>query len=179
MLDLKAQLAAAGLVSEEEIKAAEARARKGKDKGKGKGRGRRGGVAKANPGLTRKALEAAEKGERYALVRQAVKAQRLDSSGPIPAADAVPFHFAGDGGVVGRVFVAPPVQRRLEEGSAAILAFISDHGRAHAVVPAGLAREVAAVLPEWLRHLRGVTDADDEAGDAEAAAAGDEGSAGA
>ncbi|MCA9657186.1 MAG: DUF2058 family protein [Myxococcales bacterium] len=160
MLDLKAQLAAAGLVSDEEIKAAEARERN-KAKSKGKRRSKRKAPGKAKAGLDRGALEAAGKGERYTMVRQAVKAQRLDSSGPIPAADAVPFHFAGDGGVVGRVFVSPPAQRRLEEGSAAILAFISDHGLAHAVVPAALAREVAAVIPEWLRLLRGVTDATD------------------
>jgi uncharacterized protein YaiL (DUF2058 family) len=174
MLDLKAQLAAAGLVSDEEIKAAEARERKTKSKGKRRSK-RKGAPGKAKAGLDRKALEAAGKGERYTMVRQAVKALRLDSSGPIPAADAVPFHFAGEGGVVGRVFVSPPVQRRLEEGSAAILAFISDHGLAHAVVPAGLAREVAAVIPEWLRLLRGVTDAADavDAGDAAAPAEGE------
>jgi uncharacterized protein YaiL (DUF2058 family) len=57
--------------------------------------------------------------------------------------------------VVGRVFVEPALRERLEAGSAGIVAFMSNHGLAHAVVPAPLARDIAAVLPEWLRVLRG------------------------
>ena len=162
MLDLKAQLAAAGLVTKEEVEAAEAKARKPRRGGQGPrkrggkggpgGQSGKGGGAK---GLNRAALAAAGKGERYDMIRRAVTAQRLDSAGPIPSAASEPFHFAGDGGVVGRVFVEPALRERLEAGSAGIVAFMSNHGLAHAVVPAPLARDIAAVLPEWLRVLRG------------------------
>ncbi len=164
MLDLKAQLAAAGLVTKEEVEAAEAKARKprrggqGPRKRGGKGLGGQGGKSGKGggpKGLNRAALAAAGKGERYDMIRRAVTAQRLDSAGPIPSAASEPFHFAGDGGVVGRVFVEPALRERLEAGSAGIVAFMSNHGLAHAVVPAPLARDIAAVLPEWLRVLRG------------------------
>ncbi len=166
MLDLKAQLAAAGLVTKEDVEAAEAKARKsrrGGPQGSGK-RGRRGkGGRSGGKGLNRAALEAAGKGERYDMIRRAVTAQRLDSAGPIPSASSEPFHFAGDGGAVGRVFVEPALRERLEGGSAAIVAYMSNHGLAHAVVPAPLARDIAAVLPEWLRVLRGAPKAPSEA----------------
>lgn len=161
MLDLKAQLAAAGLVTKEEVEAAEAKARKprrggqGPRKRGGKGHGGQGGKGGGGKGLNRAALAAAGKGERYDMIRRAVTAQRLDSAGPIPSAASEPFHFAGDGGVVGRVFVEPALRERLEAGSAGIVAFMSNHGLAHAVVPAPLARDIAAVSPEWLRVLRG------------------------
>jgi len=178
MLDLKAQLAAAGLVTKEEVEAAEAKARKprrgggqgsrnrGGKGGKG-GKGGQSGKGRGGKGLKRAALEAAGKGERYEMIRRAVTAQRLDSAGPIPSAASEPFHFAGDGGVVGRVFVEPPLRERLEGGSAAIIAFMSNHGLAHAVVPAPLAREIAAVLPEWLRVLREESESPSEATQAE------------
>ena len=159
MLDLKAQLAAAGLVTKEEVEAAEAKARKprrgGPQGSRKRGKKGRSGASGGRKGLNRAALEAAGKGERYDMIRRAVLAQRLDSAGPIPSAASEPFHFAGDGGVVGRVFVEPALRERLEAGTAAIIAFMSNHGLAHAVVPAPLARDIAAVLPEWLRMLRG------------------------
>ncbi len=167
MLDLKAQLAAAGLVTKEEVEAAEAKARKSRRGGpqgsRKRGKKGRSGKSGGTKGLNRAALEAAGKGERYDMIRRAVVAHRLDSSGPIPSAASEPFHFAGDGGVVGRVFVEPALRERLEAGTAAIIAFMSNHGLAHAVVPAPLARDIAAVLPEWLRVLRGAPHATAEA----------------
>ncbi len=157
MLDLKAQLAAAGLVTKEQIEAVEAKTRRSRRSSGSKGAKSRGRRAKSGKGkgLDRAVLEAAGKGERYEMIRRAVNASRLDSAGPIPSADSEPFHFAGDGGVVGRVFVEAPLRARLENGSAAIVAFMSNHGLAHAVVPAALGRDIAAVFPEWLRLLQG------------------------
>jgi len=171
MLDLKAQLAAAGLVTKEEVEAAEAKARNSRRPSKRSGTsGKRGGPRgkTVRKGLDRAALTAAGKGERYEMVRRAVTTQRLDSSGPIPSAESEPFHFAGAGGAVGRVFVEARLRARLEAGTAAIVGYMSNHGLAHAVVPAELARDIAAVFPEWLRVLRGHSDAP-TAGDPESA----------
>ena len=174
MLDLKAQLAAAGLVTKEQIEAVEAKSRRSSKPKSTKSRGRRakgGKGGKGSTGLDPAALAAAGKGERYEMIRRAVNASRLDSAGPIPSADSEPFHFLRDGGAVGRVFVEAPLRARLEGGKAVIVAYMSNHGLAHAVVPVALGRGIAEVFPEWLRVLREETGAKAEpeiAGESEA-----------
>ncbi|MEZ4454453.1 MAG: hypothetical protein R3B09_33685 [Nannocystaceae bacterium] len=167
MLDLKGKLAAAGLVTREEIEALE-RGREGKRQGRGpapgpaqgpgQGRGKKGrGPAsppRPRPGLDVAALGAAGKGERYDAIRRQVDAQRLDNPGPIPAATAEPFHFTTAGGQLSRLYVDPPLRERLSGGEAAIVAFMSNHGLAHAVVPPALAVDIAALFPLWLRVLQ-------------------------
>ncbi|MCA9637435.1 MAG: hypothetical protein KC420_15520, partial [Myxococcales bacterium] len=146
MLDLKAKLAAAGLVTREDIDRANAprpdRGNRGSRGGRG-GRGKGQAAAEApreRPGLDLAALQAAGKGERYEAIRRAVDRQRLDSAGVIPSEGAEPFHFTTEAGSVSRIFAEAPLRRRLEEGSAGIVAYMSNHGLAHAAVPAPLAR---------------------------------------
>lgn len=154
MLDLKAKLAAAGLVTRSEIEALEKRGKgpkegpKKRPEGAGKGGGPRG------PRLDLRALEEANKGARYDAIRRAVEAHRLDSAGPIPSATAELFHFTTQGGQLSRLYVEPPVQAALTAGEAGIIAFMSNHGLAHAVVPATLAADVAGLFPLWLRVLK-------------------------
>lgn len=162
MLDLKGKLAAAGLVTREEIEALEARGARGKQ-GKPGAQGKPGRPAKEGGGAGRaprsgldvKALEAAGKGERYEAIRRQVDAQRLDSPSPIPSAESEPFHFTTAGGQLSRLHLEAPLRQRLSAGEAAIIAFMSNHGLAHAVVPPALAVDVAALFPLWLRVLQG------------------------
>lgn len=178
MLDLKGKLAAAGLVTREEIEALEARSARGKQGGKPGKQGGKPGTQGGKPGGDRagraprsgldvQALAAAGKGERYDAIRRQVDAQRLDNPSPIPSAAAEPFHFTTAGGQLSRLHLEAPLRERLSAGEAAIIAFMSNHGLAHAVVPPALAVDVAALFPLWLRVLQGHP----EAGKIEGAAA--------
>lgn len=149
MLDLKAKLASAGLVSQKDIDRVEAKKKRGKRKKKGKG----GGPGK--PGvrpLDVKGLEGAKKGELYDAVRRWVEKARLDRLG-IPSERSEPFHFPEIAGRVGRLMIEPELSKRIQAGEAAVIAFMSNSGLAHAVVPAAGARDVATLKEEWLRVL--------------------------
>ena len=152
MLDLKAKLASAGLVSQADIDRVDARKKKGKRKKK---RGKGGGGAPGKPGvrpLDVATLSKANKGEVYDAVRRWVDKVRLDPRG-IPSERCEPFHFPELSGRVGRLMIEPELSKRVQAGEAAVIAFMSNSGLAHAVVPAAGARDIAAIKEEWLRVL--------------------------
>lgn len=151
MLDLKAKLASAGLVTDEDIQRVE-KAKRAKGKRKGRGRG---GGAKAPHKLDVAALSNLSRGEAYAEVRRWVERVRLDPPNKTPSEDAKTFHFATAKGPLGRLVVEPDVHGWLSDGAAGVIAFMSNHGLAHAVVPAEAARALAEVFPIWLRVLAG------------------------
>lgn len=161
MLDLKAKLASAGLVTDEDIKRVEKSKRgKGKPKAKGRGRGKGKGPGglpqtKASHQLKVAAVKAMKRGEAYGEVRRWVERVRMDAPGKTPSDDAKTFHFATAAGPVGRLVVEPDVHGWLGDGSAAVVAYMSNHGLAHAVVPAAAGRDLVAVFPLWLRFLVG------------------------
>ncbi len=161
MLDLKAKLASAGLVSDEDIKRVEKSKRRGSSASKKKRGG--GGGGKRNPRLDVAKLANAPKGEVYDAVRRWVDKVRLDPSGGTPPDDARAFHFAQATGKIGRLMLAPTFISQLEKGEAGVVAFMSNHGLAHAVVPSACARLLADLNPLWLRFL----DKDPRAGQVE------------
>jgi uncharacterized protein YaiL (DUF2058 family) len=178
MLDLKAKLLAAGLVTADQVKkvedeeadkkrkAEERKAARGGDKRDRKGRDVDEKVAERDhkeeeAQRWRKRLDelkAAGKAEQYEVVRGWVTRHRLDDKTAVPSEQASRFHFARDDGTIGHVTLEPDVQQRLAAGEAGIIAFLGFNGLEHAVVPADLARDIAYVKPEWLRSLAGVTD---------------------
>ncbi len=167
MLDLKAKLAAAGLVSQADVAAAE---RKGRTGPKGQDRkasppDRRGDrpdnrqrqqpqAQPQKPLLDVAALQRAGKGEAYDAIRRVVDRLRLDPAHGIPGEHAEPFHFTTAAGNLSRLTLDPPVRDQVTAGTAGIIAFMSHHGLAHCVVPRALAGAVYAVFPTWLRVLK-------------------------
>jgi hypothetical protein len=147
VLDLKAKLAAAGLVSKEDIARAEQK----------RGRGPAAKPAPAAPGLQPKpaVLKTKNKGEIYDAVRKLVDRVRLDPLGAAPSEEAQQFHFPTFKGTIGRLTLEPAIAASVQDGSAAIVAYMSNNGLAHAVVPAAAGREIAEVMPLWLRVLQG------------------------
>lgn len=153
MLDLKAKLAAAGLVSEKEIAEAEASRRRG-------GKPSNAPAPQRGSGLAVASLRGRPKGEIYDAVRKVVERVRLDPVGGTPSEAAQPYHFPNHLGRIGKLVLEPEIAEQLSTGAAAIVAYMSNHGLAHAVVPPAAARDIAALMPFWLRVLVG----DPEAG---------------
>ena len=160
MLDLKAKLAAAGLVSKEDIAKAEAARNRPRGGGGGKPTAP---AAPRPPGLPVASLRGKPKGEIYDAVRRFVEKVRLDVVGVLPTEAAEAFHFPAPTGRIGRLTLEPDVAAQVRDGAAAIVSYMSNHGLAHAVVPAQGGREIAEVMPLWLRVLAG----DDRAGQTE------------
>jgi hypothetical protein len=160
VLDLKAKLAAAGLVSKEDIAKAEAARNRPRGGGGGKPTAP---AAPRPPGLPVASLRGKPKGEIYDAVRRFVDKVRLDVVGVLPTEAAEAFHFPAPTGRIGRLTLEPDVAAQVRDGAAAIVSYMSNHGLAHAVVPAQGGREIADVMPLWLRVLAG----DDRAGQTE------------
>jgi hypothetical protein len=153
MLDLKAKLASAGLVSSADI------ARVEQEKIRSPRRPRRQGNGAPPPrdtgGLPVDALRGRPKAEIYEAVRRWVDQVRLDPARGVPSDDAATFHFPQATGRVGRLVLEPEVRTQLEDGTAGVVSYMSNHGLAHAVVPAAGARALAELNPLWLRVLSG------------------------
>ncbi len=158
MLDLKAKLASAGLVSQEDVDRIEKSGRK--DRKGGRSRGGPPPAAGRQAKLPVDSLRDKPKAEIYDAVRRWIEKTRLDPVGGTPSADARVYHFPEASGRIGRLVLEPPIVALLEKGEAGVVAFMSNHGLAHAVVNAAGARQVAELVPLWLRVLCG----DDRAG---------------
>ncbi|MDC0671143.1 hypothetical protein [Nannocystis radixulma] len=153
MLDLKAKLAAAGLVTQEQVAAAE-RKKAGKPAGAPAGRpAAKPAPAPVKPksGLDVAALKKAGKSEIYDTTRRVVDRTRLDPVGGLPSERAEAFHFPTAQGSLGRLTLEPELHAQITDGRAAIVAYMSHHGLAHCVVPRAVADDLAEVMPLWLR----------------------------
>jgi len=173
MLDLKAKLAAAGLVSQKEVEQAEARQAKAKARAKarsktgskagskagsgskGRGKGPKPKSPRLDLAKQRAALDPKNRGECYLVTRRWVEKSRLDTGAQLPSEDSSAFHFSSKTGKVGRLYIEPNVREQLKSGNAAITAYMSNHGLAHAVVPKAVALEIFTLFPLWLRVLAG------------------------
>jgi hypothetical protein len=153
MLDLKAKLASAGLVSQEDVDRIE-KERTGK-KSPRRPPGGPASAGRAGKLLPVAALRDKPKAELYEAVRRWLEKARLDPVGGTPSADARVYHFPEASGRIGRLVLEPAIVELLEKGEAGVVAFMSNHGLAHAVVGAAGARALAELNPQWLRVLRG------------------------
>lgn len=165
MLDLKSKLAAAGLVTKEDIERVEkpgaggkGKRRGGRDRapGKGDGAGRGGAAARGGgaPRLPVASLQRQSKGEQYDAVRRFIERVRLYDPARLPTEQAQTFHFSTAKGQIGRLVLEPEVASAVQDGSAGLVAYMSNHGIAHTVVPAAAARDLAELFPLWLRVLK-------------------------
>jgi len=156
MLDLKAKLASAGLITQADIARAEKSKSGGKDaKRKAGGKERGGDPQERALEVPVAKLKGKPKSEIYETVRKWVEHYRLDKAGGVPSESAQAYHFAQPTGRVGRPMLEPDVLERLQRGEAGVVAYMSNHGLAHAVVPSATARSIAEIYPLWLRVLEG------------------------
>lgn len=101
-------------------------------------------------------LQLAGKSEQYEAVRGWVMKDRLDNK--VITEAALRFHFVKQDGAMSHLTIEPDVQLRLTEGTAGVVAFMGYNGFEHAVVPRDVAADVRVVRAEWVRHLLGLTD---------------------
>ena len=149
MLDLKAKLLAAGLVSAEQVarveqqKADRKKPRPPKESFEAKERNRHLEELKKLP-----------KPEQYELIRKWVTRNRLDKSLATDPEAFEKFFFEAADGTVSWLTLEKPVHELVTKGSAGITAFMSHHGLTHCVLPRDIAEDIAQVFPGWIRVLK-------------------------
>lgn len=150
MLDLKAKLLAAGLVSQEQVDRVDAQKANRKKPRQDTPKG-------PPPNRHLEELKKLPKPEQYELIRKWVARNRLDklTSTEIDALEK--FFFQATDGSVSWLTLEKPVHQQVTDGTAGIVAFMSHHGLAHCVLPREIVEDIAHVFPAWLRVLKGVT----------------------
>jgi hypothetical protein len=147
VLDLRAKLLNAGLVTDDQVKKAEAE--------------KTNAAAKESPQQAQarlweariKALIVAPKSERYDAIRTWVSKTRLDSAKGIPSESAARHHFPRADGRISWLTLEPAIQEKIKSGEAGIVAFMSHNGLTHAVVPRDVATDIGRLFEEWVRAL--------------------------
>ena len=124
MLDLKAKLLAAGLVTEKQIERS---------------------AIKRPPNK----LKGLPKAEQYELIRLWVTRNRLDKG-----IGTEKFFFEKADKSVSWLSLETSVITQVQSGDAGLIAFMSNSGLAHAVVPRDIAEDIVEIFPDWSRVLK-------------------------
>lgn len=143
MFDLKAKLLAQGLVTKEQVE---------------KISSQKNGVLPADNFLikdrqkTLNHLKTEAKSEQYVIIRRWVDLNRLDKEAHA-SLDCEKFFFTANDNQISWLTLKKEVIDEIKKGNAALIAYMSNHGLTHAVVPRDIAEDVKEVFPEWLRVL--------------------------
>jgi hypothetical protein len=124
MLDLKSKLLAAGLVTEAQVERSKIKRPPNKLKGLGKA-------------------------EQYELIRLWVGRNRLDKG-----LGEEKFFFEKADKSVSWLSLEVETVQKIQSGDAGLVAFMSNNGLAHAVLPREIAQDIVEIFPDWLRVLK-------------------------
>ncbi len=151
MFDLKAKLLAKGLVTKEQVdKVSSEKERKSRDS--------KMPVAKEDDFLVRErkkvlaALKAQTKAEQYVTIRKWVDLNRVDKVA-YGLNDSEKFFFNAADNQVTWLTLHKSVIEDIKTGRVGVIAYMSNHGLTHAVVPRDIAEDVGEVFQDWLRVL--------------------------
>lgn len=149
MFDLKAKLLAKGLVTKEQVEKIDAE--KVEAKSSHKRRQNTDFLTKERK-LVLDNLLAQNKAEQYLIIRKWVDVNRLDK-GLLNLDASEKFFITAKDNSVSWLSLNSDVIEAIKNGSAGVIAYMSNHGLTHAVVPREIAEDVGAVFPDWLKVL--------------------------
>ena len=154
VLGLKEKLAAAGVVTEEQVKKFDEKQAESRAKRRGARKVKASPVKKS--AIDVEALQQLNRGEAYDRIRRIVEKRRIDDGEKvIPREEDEVFNFVTAKGSLSRLYVDAAIVKQLVTGSAAISAYMSHHGLSHCVLPKTIALGIAELFPSWLRVLKG------------------------
>lgn len=147
MFDLKAKLLAQGLVTKEQVDKANAEKTHKK-------RAKNAGVDIATRDRSKAltSLLAQNKNEQFLTIRKWVDLNRVDKVA-YGLDDGEKFFFNTQDGQVTWLTLHTSVIEEIKSGRAGVIAYMSNHGLTHAVVPRDIAEDVGQVFKDWLRVL--------------------------
>jgi hypothetical protein len=141
MFDLKAKLLEKGLVTKEQVKQASLDSLKINSSE----------IVSKERIKAKKLLKSQSTNEQYATIRKWVDNNRLDKPSQI-AIDDEKFFFEAQKHMTW-LSLPKTTADEIKAGRAGIIAYMSNHGLVHAVVPRDIAEDVIEVFPEWHRVL--------------------------
>lgn len=159
MLSLKSLLVDAGVISSqqadavEEKKKAEQKAAREARAAKKKQHGAPQQVKAPVASSHQEKLKKLPKVDQYAMIRKWVDLNRLDKNRLVHESFEKYF-FQKDDETVGWLSLEKPVIEQINNGSAAIMTYMSNNGLSNAVVPKEIAVDVQTVFPHWIRVLK-------------------------
>lgn len=156
MFDLKAKLLAKGLVTKEQVDKVDAQKEKRSNRANNSPPAREEDFLERERKKVLASLRAQTKAEQYLTIRKWVDLNRVDKM-PYGLDDGEKFFFNAHDNQVTWLTLAKPVVEQIRTGRAGVIAYMSNHGLTHAVVPREIAEDVGAVFPDWLRVLNDQT----------------------
>ena len=150
MFDLKEKLLAKGLVTKEQVDKVDAEKHRPKQVNNS--------AVFDDDFLTRERhktvanLKAQTKAEQYVTIRKWVDLNRVDKV-PYGLDDGEKFFFNAQDNQVTWLTLNKSVIEEIKHGRAGVIAYMSNHGVTHAVVPRDIAEDVGDVFKDWLRVL--------------------------
>lgn len=97
-------------------------------------------------------LKSADKNEQYALIRKWVDFNRRDRATDI-SLDCEKFFIPAKDGQITWLTLKKDIIEEIKNGNLGVIAYMSNHGLTHAVVPRDIAEDVSQVFPDWLKVL--------------------------
>jgi uncharacterized protein YaiL (DUF2058 family) len=92
------------------------------------------------------------KSEQYVTIRKWVDINRLDKSS-VHLTDGEKFFIPTKDNQVTWLLLSSAVLEAIKNGAAGVIAYMSNHGLTHAVVPRDIAEDVEQIFPDWLKVL--------------------------
>lgn len=152
MFDLKAKLLAKGLVTKEQIdKVTASKKREPQPSASKNDLGSDDFLAKERKRAL-DSLKSQSKGEQYVTIRKWVDLNRLDKATHV-SLDCEKFFLTSKDNQVTWLTLRNDVIEAIKLGRAGVIAYMSNHGLTHAVVPRDIAEDVGEVFPDWLKVL--------------------------
>lgn len=148
MFDLKAKLLAKGLVTEQQVEKITREKKQENLKATSKTIDY---VSKERVRILEN-LKALPKGEQYVTIRKWVDINRLDKS-LASVLDGEKFFITAKDNQVTWLTLPSSIIEAIQKGEAGVIAYMSNHGLTHAVVPRDIAEDVGQIFPEWLKVL--------------------------
>lgn len=143
MFNLKDKLLAKGFVTKEQVENAEAKTANKKEKKSFLDHERNKALAQ---------LKAANKNDQYAIIRKWVDINRKDKDSD-KNLDCEKFFISTKDNQLSWLSLKKEIIEQIANGSLGVIAYMSNHGLTHAVVPRDIAEDVQEVFPEWLKVL--------------------------
>lgn len=152
MFDLKAKLLEKGLVTKEHVEKITAEKQNRNQKQAAPFHPAREDFAAKERVKALNALKSEAKADQYLTIRKWVDINRLDKTSH-SLIDCEKFFLTGKDNQVSWLSLKKEVVQAIGRGDAGVIAYMSNHGLTHAVVPRDIAEDVSEVFPDWLKVL--------------------------
>jgi len=154
MLDFKSLLLNAGLVTQTEVdKATAQKNRKPAIKKPVATSAKAPVVRPPQPSIHQEKLKKLPKTDQYALIRKWVSLNRLDKA-RILDESCEKFYFQKEDQSITWLSLEKEVIEQVNNGTAAIMTYMSNSGPSNCVIPREIAEDVREVFPVWIRVLK-------------------------